>query len=77
MPQLLRCCRIWIRLNARRSNNFLYLIRANQLASADPAKIKAPTLLVYSPTDLVLPEPWIERTAAALREVGTLVDIVP
>ena len=59
------------------ANTFLYLIRANQLASAEPSKIKAPTLLVYSPTDLVFPQPWIERTASALREVGTPVDVVP
>ncbi|HZA92203.1 MAG TPA: homoserine O-acetyltransferase [Gemmatimonadales bacterium] len=59
------------------ANTFLYLIRANQLASADPAKIKAPTLLVYSPTDLVFPRLWIERTASALREIGTPVDVVP
>jgi homoserine O-acetyltransferase len=58
------------------ANNFLYLIRANQLAAADPARIKAPTLLIYSPTDLVFPQPWIERTAAALRSAGTAVEMV-
>jgi homoserine O-acetyltransferase len=52
------------------ANNFLYLVRANQLAAADPARIKTPTLLVYSPTDLVFPLPWIERTATALRIAG-------
>ena len=36
------------------ANNFLYLIRANQLARADPRQIKAPTLILYSPTDLVV-----------------------
>ena len=59
------------------ANNFLYLIRANQLAGADPARIKAPTLLIYSPTDLVFPQSWIERTAAALREVSTPVEMIP
>ena len=58
------------------ANNFLYLIRANQLAGADPRRIKAPTLLVYSPTDLVFPREWIERTGASLREVGTPVEMV-
>src|SRR5215208_1653881 len=59
------------------ANNFLYLIRANQLAGADPSRIRTPTLLVYSPADLVFPQSWIERTAAALREVGTPVEMVP
>jgi homoserine O-acetyltransferase len=58
------------------ANNFLYLIRANQLAGADPAKIRAPALLIYSPTDLVFPQPWIERTAAALRDAGNAVDMI-
>ena len=56
------------------ANNFLYLVRANQLAAANAARIKAPTLLVYSPTDLVFPLPLMERTAAQLREVGTIVE---
>jgi homoserine O-acetyltransferase len=59
------------------ANNFLYLIRANQLAAADPGRIKAPTLILFSPTDLVFPQPWIERTAAAIRETGTPVDMAP
>jgi homoserine O-acetyltransferase len=45
-------------------------VRANQLAAADPARIKIPTLLIYSPPDLVFPLPWIERTAAALGMAG-------
>jgi homoserine O-acetyltransferase len=59
------------------ANNFLYLIKANQLACADPRQIKAPTLILYSPTDLLFPQPWIERTAAAIREAGTPVDVAP
>jgi homoserine O-acetyltransferase len=59
------------------ANHLLYLIRANQLAGADPSRIRIPVLLVYSPTDLVFPQSWIERTAAALREVGTPVEMVP
>ena len=58
------------------ANNFLYLVRANQLAGADPAAIRAPTLMIYSPTDLLFPQPWIERTAAAIRGAGTPVDMV-
>ena len=56
------------------ANTFLYLVRANQLAGADPSRIKAPTLIVYEPTDLVFPQPWIERTAAAIRGNGTEVE---
>jgi homoserine O-acetyltransferase/O-succinyltransferase len=53
------------------ANTVLYLVRANQLASADPAKIKAATLIVYAPTDLVFPPEWIMRTAAAIKGAGT------
>ncbi len=56
------------------ANHFLWLVKANQLASADPAKIKAPTLLVYAPSDLVFPPAWVERTAAAIRANGTSVE---
>jgi homoserine O-acetyltransferase/O-succinyltransferase len=56
------------------ANNFLYMVRANQLACADPAKIKAPALIVTSPTDLVFPPEWIERTVAAIRGNGTRVE---
>jgi homoserine O-acetyltransferase/O-succinyltransferase len=59
------------------ANNFLYLIRANQLAGADPAKIRVPALLLYAPEDLVFPQAWIERTAAALREAGNAVETAP
>jgi homoserine O-acetyltransferase len=59
------------------ANNFLYLIRANQLARADPLQIKAPTLILYSPTDLLFPQPWIERTATAIRATGTPVEMAP
>jgi homoserine O-acetyltransferase/O-succinyltransferase len=59
------------------ANNFLYLIKANQLARADPQQIRAPTLILYSPTDLIFPQPWIERTAAAIREAGTPINMAP
>ena len=42
---------------------FLYLVKANQLASADPGKIKAPVLVLDSPTDLVFPAPLVEEAA--------------
>jgi len=66
-----------LRAGTADANNFLYLIRANQLAGADPSRIRAPTLLLYSPTDLLFPQPWIERTAAAIRGAGTPVDMAP
>ncbi len=59
------------------ANHMLYLVRANQLAAADPAKIKAPTLIVYTPTDQVFREEWIARTAAAIKGAGTPVETVP
>ena len=58
------------------ANHFLYLVRANQLAAADPAKIKTPALIIYSPTDLVFPPDWVERTAAAIKSNGTTVETV-
>lgn len=45
------------------ANHFLYLIKANQLFAADPARIKAPALLLYAPTDLVFPAALVEETA--------------
>ncbi|HEX2726493.1 MAG TPA: homoserine acetyltransferase, partial [Beijerinckiaceae bacterium] len=56
------------------ANNFLYMVRANQLACADPAKITTPALIVSSPTDLVFPAEWIARTVAAIRGNGTRVE---
>ena len=56
------------------ANHMLYLVRANQLAAADPAKIKAPTLIVYTPTDQVFRSEWVERTAAAIKGAGTPVE---
>jgi len=45
------------------ANHFLYLAKASQLASADPSQIKAPTLVLYSPTDLVFYGPLVEEAA--------------
>lgn len=56
------------------ANHMLYLVKANQLAATDPAKIKAPALIIYSPTDLVFPPAWVERTAAAIAANGTKVE---
>ena len=53
------------------ANHLLYLVKANQLAAADPSKIRTPTLLINAPTDLVFPQAWIDRTAAAIQAAGT------
>ena len=31
--------------------------------------------MLYSPTDLLFPQPWIERTAAEIRSAGTPVEM--
>jgi len=59
------------------ANSLLYLVKANQLANADPAKIKAPTLILYSPNDLVFYPPYVEAAAKAIAAGGTSVDIAP
>jgi homoserine O-acetyltransferase/O-succinyltransferase len=59
------------------ANHFLYLCKANQLAAVDPAKIKAPALLLYAPNDLVFYEPIVRETVQKIAEVGGSVDGVP
>lgn len=56
------------------ANNFLYIVRANQLANADPSKIKTPALIINTPTDEVFPPEWVERTVAAIKANGTRVE---
>lgn len=56
------------------ANHLLYLVKANQLAAADVSKIKVPTLLVYTPTDLVFSEHLVEETAKLIASNGTLVE---
>jgi homoserine O-acetyltransferase len=56
------------------ANHFLYLVKANQLASVDAAKLKVPTLLLYSPTDLVFPAPLVEETARKIAGTGVQVE---
>jgi homoserine O-acetyltransferase/O-succinyltransferase len=62
------------RVSGADANHFLYLVRANQLAAADPAKIKVPALIIYTPTDLIFPPDWVERTAAVIKSNGTPVE---
>ena len=62
------------------ANSFLYLVRANQLFAEGAAErlkaIKAPTLLVYSPGDLVFPADSVKRTGATLKANGVPVEMV-
>lgn len=58
------------------ANSLLYLVKANQLADADPRRIKVPTLILYTPTDLVFYPPSIEATARAIAASGTHVETV-
>ena len=56
------------------ANHLLYLVKANQLASADPSKIKVPTLIIDTPTDLIFPEMLVEETAKTIAAGGTAVE---
>lgn len=56
------------------ANHFLYLVKANQLADVQEAAIKAPTLIIYSPTDLIFPAAKVEATAEAIRAGGAKVE---
>jgi homoserine O-acetyltransferase/O-succinyltransferase len=61
------------------ANHFLYLAKANQVfagsdGKARMAKIKAPTLLIYSPKDLVFPGDYVKATAEQLAKGGARVE---
>jgi homoserine O-acetyltransferase/O-succinyltransferase len=56
------------------ANNFLYLCKANQLASVDPTKIKVPALVLYAPNDLIFYEPIIQETIQKIAAAGTPVE---
>ena len=58
------------------ANSLLYLVKANQLASADPAKIKAPVLILFSPTDDVFYAPF-RRPRRQPRSIAGPVEIAP
>ncbi len=55
------------------ANSFLYLVKANQLADADPAKIKIPTLVIYTLTDEIFYPPNVEEAAKKMNaETATI-----
>ncbi len=56
------------------ANHFLYLCKANQLASVDPAHIRVPALVLYAPNDLVFYEPIVRETLQKIAESGGSVE---
>jgi len=56
------------------ANNFLYLVKANQLAAADVSRIKAPTLAIATPTDALFPPARIEQALEKIRANGTPIE---
>lgn len=64
------------RANVSDANNFLYLVKASQSANADYSKIKARTLMLYAPTDLVFPARTVLEAANEIRKNGTKVRTV-
>jgi homoserine O-acetyltransferase len=62
------------------ANSFLYLVRANQLFAEGAAErlkaIKAPALLIYSPSDALFPADGVKRTAEAIRANGAPAELV-
>jgi homoserine O-acetyltransferase/O-succinyltransferase len=67
------------------ANHLLYLVKANQTfipgagagaktAAEGLARIRAPALVLYSPTDLVFPQEWIKATAQAIADNGVRVE---
>jgi homoserine O-acetyltransferase/O-succinyltransferase len=56
------------------ANHFLYLVKANQLAAVDPAKIKVPALVLYAPNDLIFYEPLVQETIQKIAAGGTPVE---
>lgn len=58
------------------ANHFLYLVKANQAHAADVTRIKAPTLLIYAPSDLIFSAELVEQTAKKIAANGTPVQTV-
>lgn len=63
------------------ANHFLYLVKANQTFATGNAanlegmkKIKAKTLILYTPTDQVFPQDWVKSTIEALKSGGAPVE---
>ncbi|MGI8525415.1 MAG: alpha/beta fold hydrolase [Pseudolabrys sp.] len=65
------------RAKASDANSFLYLVKANQLADADPAKVKAPALIIYTPTDEIFYAPYVEDAAKKMSKAETATVAAP
>jgi homoserine O-acetyltransferase len=57
------------------ANQFLYLVKANQLASADISRIKAPVLAISTPTDALFPPARVAQALEKIAANGTPVEI--
>lgn len=64
------------RAAASDANSFLYLVKANHAYAADITKIKAPTLMLYAPTDLVFTGEIVEQGAKKIAANGTSVEVI-
>jgi homoserine O-acetyltransferase/O-succinyltransferase len=56
------------------ANHFLYLVKANQLASADASKIKTPALIINTPTDAIFLPGRVEEAVKKIAANGTPVE---
>jgi homoserine O-acetyltransferase len=58
------------------ANQFLYLVKANQLASADISRIKAPVLAIATPTDALFPPARVAQAVEKIAANGIPVETV-
>jgi homoserine O-acetyltransferase len=56
------------------ANHFLYLVKANQLASADTSRIKAPTFAITTPSDAIFFPARVEEALERIKANGTAVE---
>jgi homoserine O-acetyltransferase len=56
------------------ANQFLYLVKANQLASADISRIKAPVLAIATPTDALFPPARVAQAVGKIAANGIPVE---
>jgi len=56
------------------ANQFLYLVKANQLASADISRIRAPVLAISTPTDALFPPAQITQALEKIAANGIAVE---
>jgi homoserine O-acetyltransferase len=80
-PYLIAWLDMWaqpIRLDPKWNNGDYYGREPPiELAAVDPAKIKAPALVLYAPNDLVFYEPIVRETVQKITEAGGSVEGAP